>query len=731
MLPFLKSLFSKNTETVADVNAREQMEKWQKEWQALDGPYGDNYELYRKTSELAAAARFLPPRKFASQFALLIKQTLEDAGRPVPDATILIKMGVAGGEIYQAENLTALPPNPARQDVFGDTAAIGRIRDALIRKQAKLANPDATIDAIAMPLLECCLAIARHVPATACYRGLHDGVPTSTRPLYDMLPDIGTVIEEALDPLVAPNSLCLFEPIQETLRRNAESIARRSRSNHLLRPSEYKAAPSEIVHAYLKNTPLDDLFTAEIPTPPVIISEAARLEHTLIVAGAGWGKTQLLQSIIAKDLQKPDPPCLIVLDSTGAMIDQVHRLSIFASHPNKVLLIDPAYAPSLNMFDFSAARFDSYTPDQREDIETEITGLFNYIFASEEYDLSGQMGTAFAFAVKLIMSRPRSTINDLKVLLEEQPKTWQDSRFVDDIRKLPHGRDFFESQFFQKSLSSTRASIARRIHSLLAVPAFRRMFSLPYNRLDLFTEMNKGTTVLVNTNVNMLKEDAMALFGRYIIASTIAAGFQRATIPLNERKPTYLIVDEAAPYFDDTFEKLLTRLRQFKVATIVAFQHLEQASERLRAAIGSSTRVKYAGGLGYSDRRRLAQDMETTPEFIASMKKDTAVPPQWAEFACYVRPDFRTAQALTVPFYQLENMPKMTESEYHQLLAHNRDRTTFVAPVPPATELPFEEPATTQKTSFPGTARTSDSAVARSDHHPDQGEAGEPSDKWH
>jgi hypothetical protein len=334
------------------------------------------------------------------------------------------------------------------------------------------------------------------------------------------------------------------------------------------------------------------------------------------------------------------------------------------------------------MVDFSAPRFKNYSDDQREDMEAEVMRLFEYVFASKDYDLSGQMGTAFSYAVKLIMNRPNSTIEDLQILLEDRFKTWQNSPFKDDISALRHGRAFFENQFFADSLRATRASIARRIHSLLGIGAFRRMFTASINALDLFTEMNRGSIVLVNTNVNLLKEDGMVLFGRYIIASALGAAFERADIPLEQRKTTHLIIDEAAPYFDDTFERLFTRARQFRLATTLAFQHLQQASDKMKNAIASSTRVKYAGGLGYDDRSSLAKDMETTPEFIASMKKDTNEPPQWSQFACYVRPNFPTACVQTVPFYQIENMPKMSEAAHQQLLSRNKARLSGPTPKP-------------------------------------------------
>jgi len=416
---------------------------------------------------------------------------------------------------------------------------------------------------------------------------------------------------------------------------------------------------------------------------PRPVPEKARLESTLIVAGAGWGKTQLLQSIIAQDLQKPDPPSYIVLDSTGALIEAIQRLAIFDGHlRDRILIIDPAYSPSLNMLDFSASRYASYTTEQREDLETDITGLFNYIFASTDYDLSGQMGTAFAYAIKLMMSRKASTLEDLTRLLEEQPKTYRDSYYIHDIERLPYGKDFFEHQFYSKSLVGTRAAIARRIHSLLRTPAFRRMFNVPINKLDLFDEMNRGTIILVNTNVNLLKEDGMALFGRYIIGRTIAAAFERSTIPFNQRRPTFLMIDEAEPYFDETFERLFTRARQFRLANIVVFQHLMQASDRLIGALTSSTRVKYAAALGAPDRRRMSQDMETTPEFIASMKCDLRDDPQWSEFACYVRPDFPTAVKQTIQFHQIDNMPKMSDVAHQRLLERNKLRLQTHKPSP-------------------------------------------------
>jgi tetratricopeptide (TPR) repeat protein len=458
----------------------------------------------------------------------------------------------------------------------------------------------------------------------------------------------------------------------------------------LVFPVQHDGTPIEIATAYLKDTPYIDLLMTPVP---FAIPERTRFEHTAIIASPGWGKTQLLQSIIAADLEKDDPPSLIVIDSTGAIIECVQRLAVFNDRlKDRILILDPAYSPSLNMFDISTPRFKAYSEDEKENVQTEIIALFNYIFASADYDLSSQMGVAFAYAVRLILSRKGSTITDLRRLLEETPKTYADSAYRDDIEQLdPDAIDFFKTHFFAESVRATRASIARRIHALVAIPAFRRMFTAATNSVDLFDEMNKGTTILVNTNINLLKEDGMVLFGRYVIARALAAAFERSTIPQGRRKPTFLIVDEAAPYFDETFEKLLSRVRQFNLGVVIAFQNLAQADEKIKAAIVSNTSIKYAGGLAFRDRRWLAQDMETTPEFIAAQRKDNAERPEWTQFALFVRNHTEKALSVFLPFYQLEQLPQMTKEEQQELLAHNKERLSSVVSQP---DKPPEPPST-------------------------------------
>jgi hypothetical protein len=660
---------------------------------ALDGPHGDNATLYARTAALVAAADFPNAEDFSSYYLSRFLDRCDELRVPLPHVEIAIQMAGAIAGLYAAERFTDLPPNPALYGLHGDNVVLGKMRDLLVRQQLKALDPVVTITALSDAIIASLVAVARALPALAQgFDPSATAIPAATTiPLIDVLPDVGTIIEQAIEPFSSAraNSLGLFRWMRDRLDENAKRAAEAKRSPRPISPSQYAGSPSQVVLAYLKDTPLERVFIES--HVPFAIPERIRFEHTAIVAGAGWGKTQLLQNIILSDLRKPDPPALIVLDSTGAMVDAVQKLAIFNDRlKDRILIIDPAHAPALNMFNISSPRFEAYTSDQREDIQTDINALFNYIFASGDYDLTGQMGVAFSYAIRLIFTRPNSTVIDLRHLLEETPKSYLQSDFHDDIEQLdPDAKAFFEHHFFSESLKTTRASIARRLHGLLAIPAFRRMFTASANGLDLFAEMQKGSIILVNTNANLLKEDGMALFGRYIIVRTLAAAFERSTIPVAERKAAFLIVDEAAPYFDATFEALLTRVRQFRLGVVIAFQHLEQTPEKLRSALAANTSVKYAGRLGYADRRWMAREMETEPEFIQGQQKDAHDPPQWSQFACHALGYTKSAVSLAVPFFQLEHEPKMTAEEHARLLARNQQR---VAPAPPSVRPAQESP---------------------------------------
>ena len=183
--------------------------------------------------------------------------------------------------------------------------------------------------------------------------------------------------------------------------------------------------------------------------------------------------------------------------------------------------------------------------------------------------------------------------------------------------------------------------------------------------------------MLVNTAKDFLKAERSSFLGRLFIALTLQAALERAALPEDQRRPAFLYIDEAADYFDDNIDDLLTQARKYKLGVVFSHQYLGQLAPALHSSIASNTSIKFAGGISDRDARSIAPDMRTTPSFILEQHKLAAA----TQFAGYARNLTSSALSLTIPFGTLELQPTMSAAAYHQMEQDNRDRVSV--PVPP------------------------------------------------
>ena len=598
-------------------------------------------QLYAVAQQRSVTANFPNTDKFMDAH---LDRFLEVISEDLPAYSIYLTMARITEALYEEENLdNPLPPLSPLLSV--NEIEEGRFRDQLLAHQRKTVDAPRTLEVFNATLskgyLELIAALPRIAKSTpAEFSKCGEAESFATLPLIDVMPDVGKTVMSLVSPFFNQDveEIGLFSRIRRQLDRNfqeASGVDDRA-SNKLITPDKYKGTPQEIVSAYLTNTPFKALFNAPIPFS---FTDAQRFEHTHIVGGSGHGKTQLLQHLILNDLQREHPPSLIVIDSQGEMLAKIQKLALFApGQPlsDRLIIIDPEdvdFPPALNMFDTTNARLAGYSQSVKEQIEAGVIELYNYIFGSLAAELTQKQGTAFAYVIRLMLSIPGSTIHSLRELMEDGSTSVDASPFAQHIKALDlTSQAFFKNQFYsRKEFSQTKQQIARRLYGVLQVPAFDRMFSPKVNKLDMFEAMQGGKVVLVNTSKALLKSDASALFGRYIIALAVKAAFER--VATQKRPPAFLFIDEAAEYFDENIETLLSQARKFNLGIVVAHQHMDQLSTELRSSIAANTSIKLAGGVSDRDARALAPDMRTTVEFITSMMKHQ----RSTEFACYVR----------------------------------------------------------------------------------------------
>jgi hypothetical protein len=194
------------------------------------------------------------------------------------------------------------------------------------------------------------------------------------------------------------------------------------------------------------------------------------------------------------------------------------------------------------------------------------------------------------------------------------------------------------------------------------------VFTSPETRIDLFSEMNKGSIILVDTAKDFLK-GASSHFGRIFISLVLQAVLERAAIPEHERRPAFLIVDEAASYFDSNIDDLLTEARKYKVGCVFAHQFLDQCTSSLRASLAANTSIKMVSGVSMQDARALAPDMRTTPDFILSQPR--------LHFAAHIRNVTPQAVSIPVRLGALKQEPELSDETYERLRELNRERVSL------------------------------------------------------
>ena len=629
-------------------------------------------ELYEQARRLVADRRYPDAKSFTDTLYDDLTDR-PDFRRPID--SVFASLLATAEVLYAHEGfaLDDIPAPPSTSDLI-ENARYHDLLTPLVGKLSDITSVELARRAISESLTA---FVARLPPLALDDAGSATG--QFTLPLMDACGNVGHLVERPLLPFYSEDlkKAGLFADLRRQLDANLRAVSGLKPGDndpsHLLFAPDHPGPAVETVAAYLRYTPFQDLFDADLP---FAIDERSRMEHWHLVAGSGHGKTQTLQHVIMGDLQTDPPPSLIIIDSQGDMLKKIERLALFEDS-DRLIVIDPEddLSPALNMFDVKTARLQTYSRSVREQVEAGIIELFNYVFGALASELTAKQGTAFAYITRLMLAIPGATIHTFRELME----TSDPSAFAPYIARLdPTSRAFFDNQFFNRgAFGETRQQIARRLYTVLQVPAFERMFASPVNRLDMFSAMQGRKVVLVNTSKALLKTDASALFGRYMIALTLNAAFERVAVREHDRVPAYLIIDEAADYFDATLERLLAQARKFNLGVLFAHQHMDQLSPALRSAVAANTSIKMAGGVSDHDARLLAPDMRTSPDFIGATRKRA----KSTEFACYVRNLTDGAVRITVPFGTLEDAPRMSRAAHGELRARNR----ALCGIPPAT----------------------------------------------
>lgn len=549
-------------------------------------------------------------------------------------------------------------------------------RNLLLHKEHFLANRERILALVEDALTEC-FSFLDDLPAT-------ESPSPFTVPLIFALPVPRSLFDRILAPFFRDElvNAGLFRQISNVLIGNlfAASGLVAGQTPKLPKPAAESALPLEpFAETFFRGTPFADLLAAPVP---LRLTREERFNHMHVLAGSGHGKTTLIENLIRHDIASADPPSIVLIDPHSDLVRKLVSSDLRLG--DRLILLDPRdtkHPIAINPFAINRERFATYDEATREQVTAGVIQTLSYLWNGlTNLTLTGKQDVFAKYVIRLLLTMPEvrgenATILDMLKLMSD-PKQYRDV-----IEKLPDiQREFFTNDFHMKTFDGTKEQVRYRIQAIIENPTMARLFTSPETKVDFHTELNRGAVILVDSAKDFLK-DGSEVFTKLILSLILQAVYERAAIPENERKATFIFVDEASAAFSQKIDDLLSDARKYKAGMILSHQYLDQATGHLKSSLAANTGIKLAGGLSAGDARSMAPEMRTSPDYILEQPK--------LQFAAFIRNV--TPSAVSIPVAPVREFERLSDVERAELLDQNRARVSLPPPRKPPDAPPEPE----------------------------------------
>ena len=303
------------------------------------------------------------------------------------------------------------------------------------------------------------------------------------------------------------------------------------------------------------------------------IKPADRLHHIYCLGKTGMGKSHLLMNMALDDTLKGHGICVIDphSDTITAILQRIpeHRkkdiVHFDATDKNAL----PAFNPLHNI-----------SAHQRQLVASEIIATFRKLFLDA---WGSKLEYTLRFTVLTLLSYPGATLLQVNELLVDKEFRANVLKHITD----PYIITFWEKEYnlYTPSMqAATILPILNKIGVLLANETLRGIFGQQQS-ISIEQCMNENKIVLCNLSKGVVGEDVSTVLGSFLITIIQATAMRRAVLPVAQRKPFYLYIDEAHSFISATFATMLSQVRKYGVGLFLTHQYLDQLETDTKSAI--------------------------------------------------------------------------------------------------------------------------------------------------
>lgn len=339
----------------------------------------------------------------------------------------------------------------------------------------------------------------------------------------------------------------------------------------------------------------------ENPQDEASLPLASLGKHSLIVGTTGSGKSRSTLHVLQSLLEEGHS--VVLLDPKGETLDHLLAYAVSSGYPaNRIVLFDPANeaagVPGLNPF---------------------LTGLPLAQIVADFLNLIAQASSSWGPRLQnllvntcLIVGTHRlSPYEIVRFLLRDDYRQYLLSRSVTpkDPYAYREALNFFTEEFANWSKAERSGAVApvtNKLAELLRSPYLRPLLTAKRNTVDLRRLWRQSYLILVRLDRSRLGEEALKLLAGLLINLLLRTALRsQRGAPV----PVTLAVDElpqverlVGPLISD----IVTLARSQGLSCLLACQHLDQLSDKLRSTLVSQCSVQLYFRLGYTDAKLIA-----------------------------------------------------------------------------------------------------------------------------
>ncbi|PJB06929.1 hypothetical protein CO123_01065 [bacterium (Candidatus Howlettbacteria) CG_4_9_14_3_um_filter_37_10] len=304
------------------------------------------------------------------------------------------------------------------------------------------------------------------------------------------------------------------------------------------------------------------------------IKKEDRSRHMYIIGKSGVGKSYSLALLSISDIYAGHGVCII--DPHGDLAEMVIKY-IPEYRIKDVVYFNPADT----LFPIAFNALECPNPDFKEMIASGFVSIFKKQFG---YSWGPRLEYVLRYTILALLDTPDSTMLGVIRMLTE--KNFR-QKIIKNI-KDPVVRNFWEKEYAtynDRFATEAVAPILNKVGQFIASPLIRNIVGQPVSTVDVRKIMDEEKILIINLSSGRIGEDNSALLGSMMITKIQLAAMSRADIPAEERKDFYLYVDEFQNFATESFAKILSEARKYRLDLIVANQYITQMEETVRDAV--------------------------------------------------------------------------------------------------------------------------------------------------